>query len=221
MLLVIDNYDSFVFNLARYFQRLGQKTVVYRNDSLDVAAIRALRPQGIVLSPGPCTPDEAGCSLEIVRQLHEEVPLLGICLGHQTIAAALGGKVDRAVSPMHGQTSQITHTEHGIFHGIPSPLTVCRYHSLVVSEDSIPKNLQVTARLSDGTIMAIAHKRHPMVGLQFHPESILTESGYPLLANWLRMAGLPIPDQLPTIAQERPAHTGVNLRSTPEVPVTF
>lgn len=221
MLLVIDNYDSFVFNLGRYFRRLGQETIVIRNDELDMAAIRALSPQGIVLSPGPCTPNEAGCSLEVVRELHNEIPLLGVCLGHQTMAAALGGEVVRATVPMHGRTSQISHTGQGIFAGVPSPLTVCRYHSLVVRNETLPDCLEVTARTTDGTVMALAHREHPMVGLQFHPESILTEGGYQLLANWLRMAGLPVPKNLPTIAGERPSAAEANLPETPEVPVTF
>jgi anthranilate synthase component II len=221
LLLVIDNYDSFVFNLARYFRRLGQETVVIRNDELDVAAIRSLKPQGIILSPGPCTPNEAGCSLAVVRELHGEIPLLGVCLGHQTMAAALGGEVVRAAEPMHGRTSQISHTGEGIFAGVPSPLTVCRYHSLVVREETLPACLQVTARTADGTIMALAHREHPMIGLQFHPESILTEGGYQLLANWLRMAGLAVPQELPTIAGERPSAAEANQLDTPEVPVTF
>jgi anthranilate synthase/aminodeoxychorismate synthase-like glutamine amidotransferase len=223
LLLIIDNYDSFVFNLARYFQKLGQETVVVRNDAVDVTAIRTLKPQGIVLSPGPCTPNEAGCSLEVVRELHGELPLLGVCLGHQSLAAALGGEVIRAAEPMHGRTSQIEHAGQGVFAHLPSPLTVCRYHSLVVREASLPESLQVTARnTTDGTIMALAHREYPTIGLQFHPESILTEGGYQLLANWLQLAGLPVPQTLPTILGERPPATAtVDPRNGPEVPVTF
>ena len=190
MLLLIDNYDSFVFNLARYLERLGQTVVVARNDAIDVAAIRRLKPQAIVLSPGPCAPEQAGCSLEVVRRLHEELPILGVCLGHQTIAAALGAEIVRAREPVHGSASPIEHDGHGIFRGLPSPLTVGRYHSLVVREESLPAELEITARGENGMVMAIAHRRLPVVGVQFHPESILTEHGYPLLANFLRLAGI-------------------------------
>lgn len=221
MLLVIDNYDSFVFNLARYLERLGAETLVLRNDELDVAKIRALAPSGIVLSPGPCTPSEAGCSLSVVQELHAEIPMLGVCLGHQTMAAALGGEVVRAQEPMHGRTSVIVHNERGVFAHVPSPLTVCRYHSLVVQEASLPDCLQVTARTQDGTVMALEHVEHPLVGLQFHPESILTEGGYQLLANWLRMAGLPVPAELPSIVDERPSISPARPPATPDVPVTF
>ena len=190
MLLLIDNYDSFVHNLARYFARLGQATRVVRNDAIDVASVRAMRPAAIVLSPGPCTPHEAGCSLELVRALHTETPMLGICLGHQAIAEALGGRIVRAREPMHGRASRIAHNGRGVFHAVPSPLTAGRYHSLVVDEETLPGCLEVAARTEDGAVMAIAHRTQPVVGLQFHPESILTEHGEALLANFLRLAGV-------------------------------
>lgn len=191
MILIVDNYDSFAHNLARYFQRLGQTTKVVRNDVIDVAGVRSVRPQAVVLSPGPCTPQEAGCSLEIVRELHAELPILGICLGHQAIAAALGGRIVRAKQPMHGRTSLVEHSRGPLFHDVPSPLVACRYHSLVVEPDSLPSELRVTARGEDGTIMAIEHIRYPVFGLQFHPEAVLTEHGYRILANFLQLSGIP------------------------------
>ena len=197
MILLIDNYDSFVHNLARYFERLGHATCVVRNTAIDVAEVESRCPAAIVLSPGPCTPDHAGCTLELVRRLHGRVPLLGVCLGHQTIAAALGGRVIRATEPVHGRTSLVHHNGRGVFAGVPNPLVGCRYHSLVVDEVSLPECLEVTARADDGTVMAIEHRSLPVVGLQFHPESILTEYGYGLLAAFLRLAGLSTPDRLP------------------------
>jgi anthranilate synthase/aminodeoxychorismate synthase-like glutamine amidotransferase len=202
MILLIDNYDSFVFNLARYFQRLGQATQVVRNTAIDVAAIRRLRPRAIVLSPGPCTPKQAGCSVDVVRQLHGELPMLGVCLGHQAIAEAFGGRVIRASEPVHGRVSRIVHHGRGVFSGLPSPIAGCRYHSLVVEEASLPSCLEVAARSEDGTIMALQHREYPIVGLQFHPESILTDAGYPLLAAFLRLAGLPVAE-VPTMRGER------------------
>jgi anthranilate synthase component II len=198
MILLIDNYDSFVYNLARYFERLGHATRVVRNTAVDVAKVESLAPAALVLSPGPCTPDRAGCTLELVRRFHARMPLLGICLGHQTIAAALGGRVVMAKEPVHGRTSQIHHDGRGMFAGLPSPLVGCRYHSLVVEEASLPECLEVTARSDDGTVMAIQHRKLPVVGLQFHPESVLTECGYSLLAAFLRLAGLSAPLELPT-----------------------
>jgi anthranilate synthase/aminodeoxychorismate synthase-like glutamine amidotransferase len=206
VILVLDNFDSFVHNLARYLQRLGQETLVVRNDAISVAGVRKLEPQAIVLSPGPCTPSEAGCSLELVRELQGEVPILGVCLGHQTIAAALGGRVVRAPQPMHGRTSLIEHRQQGLFLGLPSPLTVCRYHSLVVEEASLPDGLEVTARTPDGVVMALAHRNLPLWGVQFHPEAILTEGGYPMLANFLRLARLALPPELPSVDTERAAN---------------
>lgn len=190
MLLLIDNYDSFVHNLARYFERLGQKTVVVRNDAVDAAAVRVMRPGAVVLSPGPCTPREAGASLAIISELHTEVPMLGVCLGHQAIAEALGGEVVRAPTPVHGQSSRIRHDGSGLFRAIPSPLKVGRYHSLVVEPATLPNVLQATSRTDNGVLMSFEHVRFPVYGVQFHPESILTEHGYELLGNFLELAGL-------------------------------
>lgn len=219
MILVIDNYDSFVHNLARYFQRLGQETLVARNDTIDPPAIEQMRPAAIVLSPGPCTPAEAGCSLDVVRHFTGRVPILGVCLGHQAIAAALGGRIVRADEPLHGRTSTITHNRRGIFVGLPDSLTVGRYHSLVVEEASLPPELAISARTAGGAIMALAHRQWPVVGVQFHPESILTECGYEMLAAFLRLAGLAVPQPLPAIDAERPVSTPE--QCPPEGPVTF
>ncbi len=220
MLLLLDNYDSFVHNLARYFERLGQETRVVRNDAIDPAGVRAMRPDAIVLSPGPCTPTEAGYSLDVVRDLHEETPILGVCLGHQTIAAALGGRIVRSNEPMHGRTSSVEHNGTGMFAGLPSPLTVCRYHSLVAEEPSRPDMLEVTARTPDGTIMALAHRTLPVYGVQFHPESVLTEHGHAILANFLRLAKLPVADYVPTLSDELMTVEPPE-RSLPKTPVTF
>lgn len=219
MILLIDNYDSFVYNLARYFERLGQETVVVRNDAIDAAGVRELGPAAVALSPGPCTPSEAGCSLEIVREFCDSLPILGVCLGHQTIAQALGGRVVRAREPVHGRTSEIEHEGTGLFSGLPQPLTVCRYHSLVVAEDSLPAELAVTARTVDGTVMALAHREWPVFGVQFHPEAVLTEGGYGLLANFLSAAGLVAPPSLPSLAEER--RQAVRPVQLPTTPVTF
>jgi anthranilate synthase/aminodeoxychorismate synthase-like glutamine amidotransferase len=197
MLLLIDNYDSFVHNLARHFRRLGQETVVVRNDAIDWRGVKSMTPDGIVISPGPCTPAEAGCSVDVVRKLVDDMPILGVCLGHQVIAAALGAKIVRAREPMHGRTSVVCHNGESLFFDIPSPLTVCRYHSLVVDEESLGPDLYVTARAADGEIMGIAHRNRPVVGVQFHPEAVLTEHGYAMLANFLRMSGAYVSGQLP------------------------
>lgn len=215
MILLVDNYDSFVFNLARYFQRLGQETLVVRNDAIDVVGVRAMRPDAIALSPGPCAPQEAGVSVELVRSLHRELPILGVCLGHQAIAAALGGNVVRAHEPVHGRASPVFHNGRGVFAGLPNPVCACRYHSLVVDEASLPPELEVTARTADGTVMAVAHRDLPVVGVQFHPESILTDCGYLLLAAFLRVAGLGEVAP-PTDERPRPA-----TRAMPNAPVTF
>jgi anthranilate synthase/aminodeoxychorismate synthase-like glutamine amidotransferase len=220
MVLLIDNYDSFVHNLARYFQRLGQETLVVRNDAIDPAGALALRPAAVVLSPGPCTPAEAGCSLELVRQLHERLPMLGICLGHQAIAAALGGRIVRAPQPVHGRSSPVYHGGEGLFAGLPSPLRAGRYHSLVVERESLPAQLQVTAATDDGLMMALAHRELPVFGLQFHPESILTDCGYGLLAAFLRRAGIEPLEPAPTIDGER-SEVADDLWPMPTRPVTF
>ena len=187
MIVLIDNYDSFVYNLARYLMQLGQTTRVVRNDALDLAEIRKLRPAAVVISPGPCTPAEAGCSVAVVQAYGGELPILGVCLGHQAIGVAYGGRVVNAKQPMHGRTSPVRHRCSGLFRGIPCPLTACRYHSLVLDPASLPDCLDVTAWTDDGTVMAIAHRRWPLFGVQFHPESILTEAGYQLLANFLAL----------------------------------
>ncbi|MBX7074930.1 MAG: aminodeoxychorismate/anthranilate synthase component II [Pirellulales bacterium] len=197
MLLIIDNYDSFVHNLARHFERLRQRTLVVRNDAIDVAAVRRLAPAAIILSPGPCAPDQAGIGLQLVRALHREIPMLGVCLGHQTIAQALGGRIVRATEPMHGRDSLVRHDGECVFRGLPSPFRAGRYHSLVVDPASLPECLHVTAQADGGAIMGIAHRALPIVGVQFHPESILTEHGYELLANFLRLARLAPPAESP------------------------
>jgi anthranilate synthase/aminodeoxychorismate synthase-like glutamine amidotransferase len=190
VILLVDNYDSFVHNLARYLRRLGQETRVVRNDAVRVADIRRSSAQAVVLSPGPGTPQEAGLSLDIVRELYSELPLLGVCLGHQIIAAAFGASVVRAEVPMHGRTSDVFHSGQGLFAGLPNPFRAARYHSLVVEGHSLPDELVATAHTADGILMAIEHREFPVVGWQFHPESILTDQGYPLLAAFLQRGGL-------------------------------
>tara|TARA_Y100001960_G_scaffold88258_1_gene94579 strand:+ start:1286 stop:1885 length:600 start_codon:yes stop_codon:yes gene_type:complete len=191
MLLMIDNYDSFTYNLVQYFQRLDQDVVVKRNDELSIADIRALNPEHIVISPGPCSPNEAGISLSVVEQLKGQFPILGICLGHQTIAQALGAQVIRAREVMHGKTSQIRHINKGVFQGLPDPLTVCRYHSLIVAKECLPEDLEITAWTENGMqqvdeIMGLCHTEMALEGVQFHPEAILTEQGLALLNNFIR-----------------------------------
>ena len=187
-ILIIDNYDSFVHNLARHFRQLGQRTNVVRNDAISLAEIRELSPAAIVISPGPCTPDEAGISLAVVKELAEEFPILGVCLGHQCIVQGCGGQVIRSGGPMHGRSSAVDHTDSPMFADVPNPLKVGRYHSLIAEKLTLPECLKVTALATDGTIMAVEHKTVPVVGLQFHPESILTEHGYQLLTNFLQVA---------------------------------
>lgn len=190
MILLIDNYDSFVYNLARYLQELGAEVAVVRNDALTVDEVVERSPSAVVLSPGPGTPMEAGISIALVERLIGRVPLLGVCLGHQALAAAFGGQVVRAPRPVHGQVSLIDHDGTGLFAGLPQPLTATRYHSLIVDPDSLGAAWQVTARADEGLVMAMAHREHLALGVQFHPESILTESGHRLLWNFLEMVGL-------------------------------
>ncbi len=190
MIVVLDNRDSFVFNLARHLRLLGVPVAVVPAHGTTAASLRRLRPMAIVISPGPCTPAEAGCSMEAVQVFQGSVPILGVCLGHQAIAAALGGRIVRA-TPTHGRTSDVLHDAVNLFAGIPSPMTACRYHSLVIDPDSLPTSLLVTARDASGTIMAIADERRAIYGVQFHPESILTRHGFRLLANFLERAGVP------------------------------
>ena len=191
MIVVLDNRDSFVFNLARHFHLLGAAAAVVPSHAIDVDGLLQLKPQALVISPGPCTPAEAGCSVAAIRACRGRVPVLGVCLGHQAIAAALGGQIVRASEPVHGRTSAVRHDGINLFAGIPSPMTACRYHSLVVAPDRLPAGLAVTARDDEGTIMAIAHEADRLYGVQFHPESILTHHGFRLLANFLVAAGIP------------------------------
>lgn len=221
MLLLIDNYDSFAHNLARYFEQLGQATVAVRNDAIDVDNVRRMRPSAIVISPGPCAPRDAGASLEIVSALSEEIPMLGVCLGHQIIAEALGGKVVRSKLPVHGRTSPIAHLGSDLFAGLPSPLTVGRYHSLVVERASLPEPLRPTAWTPTGEVMAIAHVRLPVYGVQFHPESILTEYGYELLSNFLTLVGLPIERQSRELSDREFRRPIAPRPLLPTSPVTF
>jgi anthranilate synthase component II len=185
MILLIDNYDSFVYNLARYVKELGEVPLVRRHDAIGVDQIVELAPSHIIISPGPCSPKEAGISTEVVRRLGPRIPVLGVCLGHQCIGAAYGGEIVRAGRPMHGKPSRIHHQSQGLFAGLPSPFTATRYHSLVIAPASMPPELVVTATAEDGEIMAVQHVEHPVYGLQFHPESVLTEHGYRLLDHFL------------------------------------
>ncbi len=188
MILVIDNYDSFTYNLVHYLNELGAETRVYRNDDLSAAAAIALRPDAVLLSPGPCTPDDAGICLDFLRQAPESLPILGVCLGHQSIGQAFGGRVVRAKALMHGKTSAIQHSGKGLFRDLPDPFTATRYHSLAVDGGSLPDVLEITAWTEDGEIMGLQHRSRPIHGVQFHPESIATEGGHKLLGNFLELA---------------------------------
>ena len=189
--LVIDNYDSFVYNLVQYLGELGAEPVVYRNDELTVEEAAALEPDGLLVSPGPGRPEDAGISSELIRRLAGVVPVLGVCLGHQCIGELYGGRIIRAPKIMHGKTSLVSHNGTGVLTGLPDPFEATRYHSLVVDPDSVPAALEVTATAEDGTIMAMRHRDLPVEGVQFHPESILTSMGRPLLRNFLAGAGAP------------------------------
>jgi anthranilate synthase component II len=190
MLVLIDNYDSFTYNLVHFLGELGARCQVFRNDKISVAEVLKIAPKGIVLSPGPCTPNEAGICLELIEKAGADIPILGVCLGHQAIGQAYGGVVARAPVPMHGKLSQIGHTGKGVFKGLPRRFEVTRYHSLVVEREGLPGCLAVTARTADGLIMGLQHKKHAVHGVQFHPESIASEHGHALLANFLEIAGL-------------------------------
>jgi len=185
MILVIDNYDSFVHNLARYFRELGQTTRVCRNDAIELSEIADLKPSHIVLSPGPCTPDQAGISVSLVERFGAAIPILGVCLGHQCIGQAYGARIVRAQKPMHGKTSLVRHDDQGLFAGLPNPLKVARYHSLIVDQAGLPPDLVATAHSEEGEVMALRHRRHPVIGVQFHPEAVLTDRGYDLLRSFL------------------------------------
>ena len=199
MILLIDNYDSFVYNLARYVRELGETPVVRRHDAASIDEIVALAPSQVIISPGPCSPAEAGISTEVVRVLGDQIPILGVCLGHQCIGAAYGAEIVRAGRPMHGKISRIHHSATGLFSGLPNPFLATRYHSLAISPASVPSSLQVTATSEDGEIMAVQHAEYPVFGLQFHPESVLTEHGYRLLDHFLH--GIPaVPRSVPSAA---------------------
>ncbi len=189
MFLLIDNYDSFTYNLYHFLGELGARLTVRRNDALTADEALEMDPQGIILSPGPCDPDQAGICLELVAKAAGHLPLLGVCLGHQAIGQAFGGRVVRAPHPMHGKLSPIRHEADGVFEGLPSPLSATRYHSLTVERDSLPDSLEVTAETEDGTIMGLRHREMPVHGVQFHPESIASEHGHALLHNFLAIAG--------------------------------
>ena len=190
MLLVIDNYDSFTYNLVHFIGDVGGRCVVRRNDQITVDEALALKPAGIVLSPGPCTPNEAGICLDLIAaSARAQMPVLGVCLGHQAIGQAFGGKVVRAPVPMHGKLSEVANTGKGVFEDVPTPFTATRYHSLIVERDSLPDCLEITARLSDGLIMGVRHKALPIHGVQFHPESIASQHGHKILENFLRICG--------------------------------
>jgi anthranilate synthase component 2 len=185
VILIIDNYDSFTYNLYQYLCELGAEVRVVRNDAATVPEVQAMAPEAIVISPGPGTPDDAGISIDVVRQLGPRIPILGVCLGHQAIGAAFGAEIVRAPVVMHGKTSKIHHESVGVFSGLPNPFIATRYHSLIVNEERLPPSLEVTARTEDGTIMGLRHREFDVYGVQFHPESILTDTGHRLLATFI------------------------------------
>jgi anthranilate synthase/aminodeoxychorismate synthase-like glutamine amidotransferase len=187
MIFVLDNYDSFTYNLVQYMGELGAEMTIRRNDDLTVDEVEALEPERILLSPGPCTPQEAGISIELIRRFAGKTPILGVCLGHQAIGAAFGGDVVRAAKLMHGKTSEVEHDGKTIFSGIATPMTCTRYHSLIVSEKNLPQELEISARTADGTIMGLRHRKYPVEGVQFHPESVLTDDGKRLIQNFLEL----------------------------------
>jgi anthranilate synthase component 2 len=187
VILLLDNYDSFTYNLAQYLGELGCQVEVHRNDRISVEQIAQRKPERIVISPGPCTPQEAGICVELIQKLAGKIPILGVCLGHQAIGAAFGGKIIRAPKLFHGKTSQIRHDGSGVFRGLPNPFTATRYHSLIIERKSLPAELQVTAETDDDIIMGMQHRQYPLMGVQFHPESVLTESGKQLLKNFLSL----------------------------------
>jgi anthranilate synthase/aminodeoxychorismate synthase-like glutamine amidotransferase len=194
---VVDNYDSFTYNLVQYLGELGAATAVFRNDAVGVDALAAMEPAAVVISPGPCDPDQAGISLEVVARLGATTPLLGVCLGHQAVGQAYGGRVVRAPQVMHGKVSEIHHDGAGILEGLPRPFSATRYHSLVVERESMPACLDVTAWTADGLVMGLRHREHPVEGVQFHPESIATRCGHDLLRGFLRRAGVPCVAEMP------------------------
>jgi anthranilate synthase component 2 len=199
MFLLIDNYDSFTYNLFHFLGELGAEIEVRRNDALTAAEALAMKPQGIVLSPGPCDPDRAGICLDLVAAAAGKIPLLGVCLGHQSIGQAFGGKVVRAPVCMHGKLSQVSHRGQGVFEGLPTPFAATRYHSLTIERESFPEVLEVTAETDDGVIMGLRHRELPIHGVQFHPESIASEHGHALLANFLRLAGQEVREPAPLV----------------------
>ena len=188
MFLLIDNYDSFVYNLLHFIGELGAEVEVRRNDAISASDAVEMRPEGIIISPGPCDPDKAGVCLELIHAAAGKIPLLGVCLGHQAIGQAFGGRVVRAPAPMHGKLSRIQHSGGGVFAGLPAPFEATRYHSLTVQREGLPDALEITAETEDGVIMGLAHRQHPIQGVQFHPESIASENGHRLLGNFLAMA---------------------------------
>jgi anthranilate synthase component II len=190
VLILIDNYDSFTYNLVHYLGELGTPSEVIRNDKISVADVLKKKPSAIVLSPGPCTPNEAGVCLDLIQAAAGQVPILGVCLGHQAIGQSYGGKIIRAPAPMHGKLSEIHHKGQGVFQGLPERFEITRYHSLIIERETLPDCLQITAETDDGIIMGVQHREHPVHGVQFHPESIASEHGHDILANFLKLAGL-------------------------------